>query len=708
MKNKNQSQIYFFYVGTFFILNIMNTYMLTIQGLNRYIAPFKHTFQGEINAILGNFGVLLIVVLIAFFFIRRAKGRMIFLLLTSLILNMFIFLMGVFNLYFGTAFSMSMIALLYNPSDGFAGGTILLGLGELVTYWRIVVFLPFIILLVIYLLSNRKEMKTIYFNIPIKQYLIGFLASVLVMFVAIFSYFEQYKIILPINAVKSTFAVQSLGVYPYYIGEFFGQPFDVNLRSILKLDDDEALADAFQEYNKNQDAYINYFDGITYSNRLTIDQAVNGLFVDDTIAQGTNLQGILEGRNIVIVHIESMNHFLLENEYTNEQLTFYNQILSQSFVFNNFYNNVGMGVSSDAELAILTGLYPTGDSTLYWEYDDIKYDLNTLPKFFNSEGYYTEAIHGDKEVFYNRNVVYPSLMEFDDFYSLEDFIDDGYNVKEGFVYDTENNLSHISPWVSDFFLADTVSIVGNSLSAMNQSFMLFPITMMPHTPYDYDPYGIRQDVYPQYSNLIQNVTMKYINYSDYYDDTMKRFFINDQNEDQTLDNTVYIFYSDHGSGLKNGDLNILFDRELGIMEERMILQQIVSFIYVPGEETINFGDYQIRKGLLTGEQDLVRSEVDLYRTIVELFNLPIGNDAYYGVHGMSTEPTFAMDNRLMDVVTDNVFFSMRNKSKTFPETTAVSQDVYNYIVRFKLLSDLIVSKATMQTQIDEAILKYYG
>ncbi|MBU1800595.1 MAG: sulfatase-like hydrolase/transferase, partial [Bacteroidetes bacterium] len=447
MKNKNQSQIYFFYVGAFFILNIMNTYMLTIQGLNRYIAPFKHTFQGEMNAILGNFGVLLIIVLLAFILIRRARGRMFFMLITTLILNIFIFAMGVFNLYFGTAFSMAMTSLVNNPSDGFAGGTILLALEEIITYWRIVVFLPFIILLTIFLLSNRKETKIIYFNVPIKHYLIGFFSSVLIMFVAIFSYFQQYKVILPINAVKSTFAVQNLGVYPYYIGEFLGQPFDVNLRALLDLQDDEDLAAAYQVYNKNQDAYINYFDGNTYSNRLTIDQAVDTLFIDDSIAQGTNLHGILEGRNLVLVHIESMNQFLFENEYTNERLVFYNQLMNQSFVFNNFYNNVGMGVSSDAELAILTGLYPSGDSTIYWEYNDKEFEFNTLPKLFNLEGYYTEAIHGDKETFYNRDVVYPEMMEFDDFYSLEDFITDGYNVEEGFVYDTVNQLTHISPWV---------------------------------------------------------------------------------------------------------------------------------------------------------------------------------------------------------------------------------------------------------------------
>jgi len=234
------------------------------------------------------------------------------------------------------------------------------------------------------------------------------------------------------------------------------------------------------------------------------------------------------------------------------------------------------------------------------------------------------------------------------------------------------------------------------------------VTMMPHTPFDFDPNGERTDIYSQYVNKIQNLTLRYLNFADYYDDSIKRFFIDEQNQDQTLDNTVYLFYSDHGSGLKNGDLSTLYGRDISIMESRKILQQIVSFLYVPGDNYIHYGDYQIREGLLTGEQNLVRSEVDLYRTIIELFNLPVGTNPYFGVNGLSIEPTFAMDNRLMDVVTDDVFYSMRNKEKTFPENMTVSKALYDYIVRFKMLSDLIVSSGTMQSQIDEVINRFYG
>jgi len=227
---------------------------------------------------------------------------------------------------------------------------------------------------------------------------------------------------------------------------------------------------------------------------------------------------------------------------------------------------------------------------------------------------------------------------------------------------------------------------------------------MPHTPFDYGVEGISKAIYPQYADLISTLTLKYLNYTEYYDETIKRFFVGDRNENQILDNTVYIFYSDHGSGLKNGDLDILYNRELTVLETRQILQKGIGFIYVPGEESIDLGRYSIKKGLLTGQQNLVRSQIDLYRTIVELFDLSFGAEAYFGVHGLSKEPTFALDNRLMDVVLDDYFYSMRNPSNVFPANQRVPKETYQYIFEFKLLSDYLLTKGNMQAIINQAII----
>ena len=146
--------------------------------------------------------------------------------------------------------------------------------------------------------------------------------------------------------------------------------------------------------------------------------------------------------------------------------------------------------------------------TFLCDYENIDFELNSLVQYFNQEAYYTKAIHGDHEKFYNRDVIYPELMGFDEFYSIEDFIMDGYSVEEGYTFDTENNLVHHSPWISDYHLADQTTAVGRTLLEENTQFMLFPIMMMAHTPFDYDPYGYREDIYPQYVKLINIKSMR--------------------------------------------------------------------------------------------------------------------------------------------------------------------------------------------------------
>ena len=708
MVSRETRRYYYIYIALFFFLNIINTYFLTIQKLNRYIAPFRHTFVGEVNAFFGNFSVLFFILLVVSLLFHHAKSRMKALMYITLILNIFIYMLGIFNLFFGTSFSMSSITIFRNPAGGFAFGVILEGLLELITYFRIVVFVPFITLMIMFIKGNRKELKEYIFPIRYKRYFSGFLFVIILVYGSVFTYYTSFRKTLPLNAVRATFAIQNLGVYPYYIGEFFGEPFELNYEEFLHLKDDDELAQAYQYYNKNQSSYINFFNGQAYSNRLMINQAVDSLYVDPSIANGDNLHGILAGRNLVLVHMESFNYFLLQNESTRSHFTFLQQLMDESFVFHEFYNNVGMGVSSDGELAMLTGLYPMGDRTLYWDYEKINYEFESIVKYFNQMDFYTEAIHGDLKTFYNRDKVYPELFTFDKFYALEDFIEDGYVVENGYMYDTVNQKVHHSPWISDYHLADMVFEIGSNLQQANQPFMLFPIMMMPHTPFDYGLLGDSKNVFPEYADRISKLTLKYLNYADYYDDVIKRFFIGEFGEDQTLDNTVYLFYSDHGSGIKNGDLDILFDRKLTVMETRQMLQHVFAFLYVPGEESVDLGDYTIRKGLLTGEQHLVRSQVDMYRTMIELFDLPVGNHAYFGVHGLSTEPTFALDNRLMDVVLDGLFYSMRNPYHTNPFLSDVPKDIYDYIFRFKLLSEYLLTRADMMRKVNEAIDRVYG
>lgn len=719
MKTKLKMIHYQLYVGLFFILNIANTYFLTTQSLNKYIAPFKHHFFGEVNAFIGNFAVLLLIYLIGTMLFKSARKRMAYLITVTFILNIFIFLLGVFTLFFGTAFSKEAFVIFNNPAEGFAASTAREIFHELWFYYRILVFIPVFTLLSYYIYLSFKGFRHIVMKRHIKSYVINILVIALLWVSSAQIFIHTFNQDISVKSTLASYATQNYGVYPFYAANLLGYDYDIDLEEVLDIDNESDMAELYQTYNKNKDSYVNVFNQQTYTNRLTIDQAIDTLFVDESLSNNDNLHGILEGKNLVLVPIESLNYFLLEfmekeslksdSSILDDAVTFMNHIFEQSFVFENMYNNVGMGVSSDGEVSILTGLNPTGDETLYWSYNEKQYELDSLIKYFNEENYYTEAIHGDAAEFYNRDIIYPAMYGFDDYYAIDDFIRDGSNIEQGYLYDMANNLYHVSPWISDFELADYTYQKGSSLT---EPYMLYPITMMGHTPYDFGPYEDAY-LYPDYDASafgdIFGITNRYIHYGPYYLDTIKRFFIGDGNTDQTLDDTVYIFYSDHGSDLKSGDISTIMDMDYDLLNERQMLQHIVSFIYVPSnDEYVDYGDYRLRKGLLTGTQPLVRSENDLYRTIVELFNFDTEGDLYFGVHGLSDEPTFALDNRLLDVVLDEYFFSMRNIEQVYPSDQSVDQDVYDYILTYKLLSDYMLTTGDMQNQIKKAVSDIYG
>ena len=162
--------------------------------------------------------------------------------------------------------------------------------------------------------------------------------------------------------------------------------------------------------------------------------------------------------------------------------------------------------------------------------------------------------------------------------------------------------------------------------AKQKNYFLFPIMYQPHTPYLYDPYSDT----PQFTNDTLNIdqtSLKFINYEQYTDEFYEKFF----EVAKTLKDTVYIFYGDHGSGVSKKDLEVILDRELSQLEYRTEMLKTTAFIYAPDDTDTTS---TIPRGLIKGRQPLVRSQVDLYRTIVELFGVTT-NQYYYGVNALS-------------------------------------------------------------------------
>ena len=685
----NQKKWYYTFLGLFYGLNIFNTYMVTTSVLNRYLIPFRRHGLLELNAIIGNIAALSILLLIGFLIFKKRKSRMTYLVIVTLLLNISIFSIGIFTKYYSTMFSIYEMTLFNNPAAELAGSIFVEALVELYQYYRIVVFIPVMVLFGIYTAYFRMlkkqgiiiEEKTY----PLTRLLSTFLllASLVVSLSTTAIVKENLDKRWPISAERALFGIQSAGLYNYYIGQMMG----INLSSVSFTLPSLTI---YNTYNKNQASYTNFFNQ-TYSNTLDISQA-STVQIDPSLLNGTSLNGVFEDKNIVVFHLESFNHFLLNEANPYLDATYFSNLkalLNESYVLDNFYTNVGLGNSSDAEFSVMTGLYPTGDTTIYWNYNKTKYVFDALPKQFSDR--YSASLHGDVRMFYNRPIVHEEMFGFNDYFYFDENETNFNGTKNGvYVFpDFLEKNTPDSPWLSDFSLLDWTETLINQ----HDAYFLFPITIQPHTPYQYDPYP---NQFTKDTLDVSSSTLKYINYETYYDLFFEQFI----EMTKRVDNTVYIFYSDHGSGIPKVDLETLLGKELTNLEYKHEMIKTLAFIYAPDDNDDTSG---VAQGLITGVQPLVRSQVDIYRTVLDLFG-KTSEYQYYGVNMLSDERTFSIDTRAFDIVTDDyLIISKFMNSDQSPndmntlyfvdETEVIIEpfDLYEKVLLFKKRMDIALN-----------------
>ena len=117
---------------------------------------------------------------------------------------------------------------------------------------------------------------------------------------------------------------------------------------------------------------------------------------------------ILEGRNVIVIHAESIQDFVIGFEI-NDELVAPNltRLANSGIYFNNFYTQVSVGTSSDSEFTFNTGLMPSNSGTAFVSYFDRTY-IST-PKLLKEKGYYTSSFHGNVASYWNRSVMHKSL-----------------------------------------------------------------------------------------------------------------------------------------------------------------------------------------------------------------------------------------------------------------------------------------------------------
>ncbi len=267
--------------------------------------------------------------------------------------------------------------------------------------------------------------------------------------------------------------------------------------------------------------------------------------------------GILKGKNIIFVHMEGMQTYLMDLEFNGSEVTpNLNKLASEGMFFSNFYPQVSTGTSSDTEFTLLTGLMPAASGAVFTSYYDREYF--TIPKYLQELGYYTFSMHGNQNTMWSRDRAHPSLGY------------EGMYFEESFTYEQEDV---INLGINDrLFFKQAIPIVEN-IENTYENYMGYIITLSNHSPFKAAAPYSNLDLTSHYTKVNPDTLEEEVISVDYLSDTavgeyIKSAnyadmalgdFINYINESDAFDDTVFVFFGDHDAKLNRSEINYLYN-----------------------------------------------------------------------------------------------------------------------------------------------------
>ena len=274
--------------------------------------------------------------------------------------------------------------------------------------------------------------------------------------------------------------------------------------------------------------------------------------------------GILEGYNVVFIHMEGIQTYLMDLEFNGVEATpNINRLAEEGMFFSHFYPQVSIGTSSDTEFTLTTSLMPAASGAVFTQYYDR--DYITIPKLLKEKGYYTFSMHGNNATMWGRSTVHP-LLGYDDMY-----FEESYTYNED--VDDPNNLEYINLGISDKKFFEQVVPIMENIEATNDNYMGTIITLSNHSPFTYlEKYG-EYDMSTTYeacdeeTGECSEVTTDYLygtavgNYimSSHYADEALGEFISYVNDSEYFEDTVFVLYGDHDVKLSRNEMNYLYN-----------------------------------------------------------------------------------------------------------------------------------------------------
>lgn len=342
--------------------------------------------------------------------------------------------------------------------------------------------------------------------------------------------------------------------------------------------------------------------------------------------------GAAKGKNVIIVHLESFQQFLIGQKIAGQEVTpFLNRLVKDTHTlsFSNIFNQVGLGKTSDAENMLETSTYGLPGSSLFSTYGNDNTFQAAPAILAQTKGYDSAVLHAGGAEFWNRNSTYKSL---------------GYN-----YFFTSDFFHHSADQDTEFGIKDKLMFAESAkyLERLQQPFYSKIITTSNHFPFSIDETDVN---FPDAGT--KDVTVnQYFKTAHYLDSALAEFFT--YLKKSGLDkNSLVMIYGDHYgvSADRSDNLAELLGKSKSDWNAFDItqLQRIPLMFYSPnlkGEQLKTYG-----------------GEIDVLPTLLHLL-------------GVNTRPYVQFGTDLLSPQHDQTV-AFRNRDFITPDYTVIGNKTY--------------------------------
>ena len=386
------------------------------------------------------------------------------------------------------------------------------------------------------------------------------------------------------------------------------------------------------------------------------------------IAPNPEYYGVAKNKNVLVIHLESFQQFLIDYKWHGKEVTpNLNKLYhaNDTISFDNFFNQVGQGKTSDAEMMLENSIFGLQSGSAMSSYGTSN-TFESAPAILGQQAGYTSAVmHGGAGSFWNRDNAYKSF---------------GYDYFMPLSYYQNKKGSYLGYGIKDkLFFDQSIKYIEH----LPQPFYLKMITVTNHYPYDLDKKNQSIDKTDTGDKTVDG----YVQTAHYLDEAIGEL-MSYLKKSGLEKNTLIMLYGDHYgiSGNHHKASAQLLNKDSFNNFDNLQFQRVPLMFYMPG--------------LKGGINHTYGGEIDVRPTLFNLLGINDQNMIQFGHSLLAKNAPQIVAQRNGDFITPkyskvegSYYYTKSGKRVTHPSKKVKAQlaSISNTVTTELSLSDRVIT-----------------